>query len=84
MIYIYNFSQLSLLICLFLIANSVSEGEEDLGLQAEQEAKICSFEEAFAKIKDATGVSDIQVYSQLPNKDMFYMRTLCPLMHLLV
>ena len=68
-----SFSQVSVLILTFLIANLVSEGEEDLGLQAEQEAKISSFEEAFAKIKDATGVSDIQVT-----------HTPCHLMHLLI
>ena len=37
----------------------VSEGD-DQSVQ-EQEEKITSYEEAFAKIKDATGVSDIQV-----------------------
>lgn len=37
----------------------VSEGD-DQSIQ-EQEEKITSYEEAFAKIKDATGVSDIQV-----------------------
>ena len=31
-------------------------------MQEEQETKISSFEEAFAKIKDATGVSNIQVH----------------------
>lgn len=39
----------------------MSESEPDTGVQEEQEQKISSFEEAFAKIKDATGVSDIQV-----------------------
>lgn len=38
---------------------TVSEGD-DQSIQ-EQEEKISSYEEAFAKIKDATGVSDIQV-----------------------
>ena len=37
----------------------VSEGD-DQSVQ-EQEEKITSYEKAFAKIKDATGVSDIQV-----------------------
>ena len=39
----------------------MSEGEGDQSLQEEQETKISSFEEAFTKIKDATGVSNIQV-----------------------
>ena len=39
----------------------MSESEEDTSIQEQQEQKISSYEEAFAKIKDATGVSDIQV-----------------------
>ena len=41
--------------------HTVSEGEGDQNIQEEHEAKISSYEEAFDKIKDATGVSDIQV-----------------------
>ena len=37
----------------------MSEGDDQNA--QEQEEKISSYEEAFAKIKDATGVSDIQV-----------------------
>jgi hypothetical protein len=37
----------------------VSDGEDQNA--QEQEEKISSYEEAFSKIKDATGVSDIQV-----------------------
>lgn len=33
----------------------------DQNIQEEHEAKISNYEDAFAKIKDATGVSDIQV-----------------------
>lgn len=41
----------------------VSSEEGDQNIQEEHEARISNYEEAFAKIKDATGVSDIQVYN---------------------
>ena len=41
--------------------HTVSEGEGDQNIQEKHETKISSYEEAFDKIKDATGVSDIQV-----------------------
>ena len=43
--------------------NNVAVSEVgDQNIQEEHEAKISNYEDAFAKIKDATGVSDIQVH----------------------
>ena len=42
------------------------DGQKQIVSGEEQEKKISSFEEAFLAIKEATGVSDLQVSSHLP------------------